>query len=1501
MNKSLKIGLISGALLSCCAFYMYGIPAIVNIESHKTLIENKIYETSGYRFDIGQPKLSMGRFPTIWIKSNNISLLNDDNSVALSVDNPKLKLKLLPLLRKKIKISHLSADKEEVNFVYSKDSKFQIGQYPLTMPESKSNYVLYEMKLNLGEYKISLDDQLNNKNLTLNGEYFKHGKYVQNKQLKFGTRAVFNAEGKSTNLYTDFDINLPIDRLSEDKLKIEADIENFDLSQISDYLNTLTEGTVKSAGGIFNFHANTQKDEFGHKNIDLSLTTNNLNIEGKDKPSSIIYNDKLSLKTSFSTVDNGVLFNSINLNSDKINFNAGGKLYNLGHKSPKYDITAEVKNTRIEDVVAIIPGSETLLPDFNLYKLKKYVFYGDADGKLHFKGEGNRPNVIGDIHLKDAYLIHTIKGAPANADVKLKFNGNNMDVNVFVPTGEGQKVIVKGNALIDGSKYSELNIESTDSVSLAPAQEILNPLHEILKFQLGPVPMMKMAGFGNIKLRSAGKKIDPHIWGEINFRNATASFVEINNMELHNGSGEVIFDDTKVTFKTKSGTINGRPVEINGDCAVLGKLNVYVNTKSQDIQKLIKIINTSPILVDVQKVVKPFTKPSGLADVFLHIYGTAKNAEQVKFNEDLFAKGKITLHNATTTMQDTFLPFTKVNGVVNFDQYNSDYDVTGNLRGSELHVWGTGSNNEIDLKANSKNFEISDIFDTLHPDMSLPYKNDIGKIHAEFDATYKGSANASNIDYKKIKANGNFINNIHSSNTIRLNGGTFNITNGFLSTSQLDGFFNNNPITLSFTAKDLDKETMNITDAKFNFKNFDISSINTIKHQIKLQHELKKLLDDTTDIEGTTDIAGTIKNNNIYADTNLANTSFFYKPINSNVNILSGKASVRGNVLNLDKIRASVGLMPLYVDGRMANIYTNNPALNLSVYALPNQQFIDRAFNSNSVYPLKVKGDISFRGKILGTLKAIEAKTNLRLGKNSSIYYMGTTISGNETKPETGKHHEVETNSVSILSDMILSPTKLKINSFRFAENIVEGKSNTFKNFLTASGDLIISEKKLSEFKNLKIKTTNPTDARLFNILFKKPTIKQGYFTSDLTINGNAKMPYAIGTINIDDIGMPILDATLQDIDLNFQKDYIYLDAKGTVLTNEILAKAKIENKQSTPITVEDFNITTNSLNLNVLTSALSELEADNTRASKLKSGSEPIIKPDILIIKNGEITADNILIKKASATNFKTHLTLNENQDFNIDTFNFDIANGNVSGNIKYNLTDFNANAYVKIDGADASIIAENFFDMTGQVYGLVTGELNAKCTGINSLECLSSLNGNGQFEVADGRMPKLGSLEYLLKAGNLISGGVTGVSINSIIDLITPLKTGNFKSINGTVNVENGIAKDINIYSSGKDLNLYITGNYNLSTLVADMEVYGSLSKNFSTLLGKIANSSLNTLFNTIPGVKINEINPKSTSNIHKIPNFDKANVLRVFKAEIFGDINGNNYVRSFRWIKD
>ncbi len=1497
MKKKWKIVTAAGILLLTCGFYTWGIPAVVNIKAHKNFIENKIYENSGYIVDIGNPELSMGMFPSVWIKTDNFSILNEDNSKALSIENPRFKVKIFPLLFKKVEISKVSATKEDIYFVLSKEGKFQLGEYPLQV-NAKQDFTLEKMDLNLGAYNVLLDDKLNGQKLTVNGEYFEHGKFVQNKQLKFGTKGVLKVQDKATDYFADVEINLPINQFSEDKLKINAKIEDFDISSIAEYARILSKDQLKDLNGTVNFSATTEDNSFGHKRVIAEVSTKNLEILGKDKAASIIYKDDLTAKINFTTVENGVNFKNSTITSKNIYASVDGSIYKLGQKYPYLDLSVAAKTSRLDEICSLLPGTETLIPEFNLYKLKKYVFYGSGEGKIKFKGVANRPFVTGFVKIRDGYLIHPIKGAPANANIDLNFVGKKMNLDVYVPTSKDQSVSVKGMVLIDGSKYSELQIESTDSVSLAPAQEVLNPLHEILKFQLGPVPILKVAGLGGIKLRSAGKKVDPHIWGEIHFRNVTASFNDIHNLVLKNGSGEVIFNDTQTTFKSYHATINGKPVEIKGDCSVLGKLNVLVTSKGQNIPQLIKVINTSPILVDIQKVVAPFTNPRGVADVFLNIYGNAKNAETIEFNKDLFAKGTITLHNATTVMQDTYLPFTRVNGVVNFNQYDSDYDINGYVRGSKIFVKGTGSNSQIDLTAKSDRFAIGDCNDLLYPKMNLPYQKEVGKIDVAFTGHYKGVAEAGKLDYNNVLVDGKFLSNRASSNPIKINGGTFTIRKGELKTSQLSGLFNNNPYTLSLTLTDI-YDKMNISNAVFNFKNFDVSVLNVVKTQMKLPKELEQQMALISDIRGKTNINGHINNGKIWANTNLANISFVYKPYNTLVRILNGQAKIRGNELYLERVNTKVSSMPVFIDGSVSDIYTK-PNLHLFVSAKPTQVFFDRFLNSKSVYPVKLKGDVNFNAHLRGTLERLGIRSNLNIGENSSIYYMGATLAGAPTG--TISSEGMTTNPVSLISDVVLYPNKIKLNYLRYNQTITsQNKRASVQNQLNASGEVMLLKDNVLGFKNLKITTNQPTNAKIFNILMKKPTIKQGVFTSDVIINGTSLAPKILGNLNVTSVDIPLLDSTIRDISVDFKNDFIYLKSKGVILTNDIIMFAKILNKTEPPYVIDDVNVQMDVLDLNVISNALNDFDADYTRTNHIKTNGSMPVTPEQFIIKHAEVNADKILIKKANATNFKSDISLGADHIFNINKYRFNLANGTVDGRLSYNLSSQNGYGEMHIKNADASIIGENFFDMPGQMYGLVTGEMSVACKGVTSVDCINTLSGNGNFTVADGRMPKLGSLEYLLKAGNLITGGITGLSINGIIDLITPLKTGNFQSISGSIKIKDGIANDIQVFSKGKDLNMYLTGSYNIATLVADMEVYGSLSKNFSTLLGRIGNASLNRLFSAIPGISINEINPKSTSNINKIPNFDKNNTLRVFKAEIYGDINGNNYVKSFRWIKD
>ena len=381
------------------------------------------------------------------------------------------------------------------------------------------------------------------------------------------------------------------------------------------------------------------------------------------------------------------------------------------------------------------------------------------------------------------------------------------------------------------------------------------------------------------------------------------------------------------------------------------------------------------------------------------------------------------------------------------------------------------------------------------------------------------------------------------------------------------------------------------------------------------------------------------------------------------------------------------------------------------------------------------------------------------------------------------------------------------------------------------------------------------------------------------------------------------MDTTIKDISLDFKDRDVDIKAKGEVFSNQIVFSANIVNRIIPPYTINDADIYLGNLDVNQIVKSLDrlDLESNKNKLPEQKSSNSNMNITD-LMIKKANVKAESVLIKNIIAKNLNAKISLNEKLLFSVDDFDFNVGNGNINGNFNYNLLNSKSALQLQVDEVDANQMAEALFDLQDQVFGSLTGQVDVTCNGKSHKTCMDTLGGKGGFSIKDGRMPKLGSLEYLLKAGNLLKSGVTGVTINSLIDLVTPLKTGQFENINGMFLIKSGFAEDIQIFSKGKDLSLFLTGTYNFSTLVADMNVFGRISKKISNILGPVGNTSLNTLFNLIPGFNLDETNKAEfVKNFNKIPGFelnDKS--YRIFSAEIYGDINGENYVQSFKWVE-
>ena len=111
-----------------------------------------------------------------------------------------------------------------------------------------------------------------------------------------------------------------------------------------------------------------------------------------------------------------------------------------------------------------------------------------------------------------------------------------------------------------------------------------------------------------------GTKEKPHAWGEFNFKNGNVSFLDIHNMDIYNASGSLKFDDQNTYFENKTGILNGSPISVKGTCSLLGVMNFDVISRNQNLGKLLTTIQTSPMLKDIQEILKPILRIKGCVD-----------------------------------------------------------------------------------------------------------------------------------------------------------------------------------------------------------------------------------------------------------------------------------------------------------------------------------------------------------------------------------------------------------------------------------------------------------------------------------------------------------------------------------------------------------------------------------------------------------------------------------------------------------------------------------------------------------------------------------------------------------------------------------------------------------------------------------------------------------------------------------------------------------------------
>ena len=1406
--------------------------------------ENLTYNTP-FEIIIKKPRLYTSLIPTAFLKAEKITIKSKNNNDKYEFLNPKINLRILPLISGKIHINDFYLS--EI-IIESKTDNENLSFY-----KNSHNLKIICDKLKIDNLKVNIKDNAQNTLLTGKNIYYKNNINY----LDFSTSSLLKINNETSNI----DINFHLQKNKDIKKSIvNCNITNLNIKYFEKYLSVILPKNTTELRGI----------------VDISTNNNNVNfilrkcaLINKDSAKSIILPKILNIESYFKITNKFIQIKDTKILSDNINVTLNGDILEYLTKQPKLDLNLQINKSKVEDIIDCLPDFKT--EDIDAYKLKKYRFFGDVIGNLNIKGNFQEPNIAGDVFINNGVLTKPIPNAKG-ATIKLKFLGKYLNYDVVVPASATEKVWVKGGVELYNVKYADMRVWSTKHVDLAIAEEKVVPIHEILNFIIGPVPIMDIKGSGNIDITIKGNRKNPHVWGIFNVNNTTANFIKIPDFILTKANAELKFDDENAIFTLLSGFVNNQPIKINGTSNLDGKFDFDVSSNNQNLTALYKSLQTSTMIDDLKNMTPKFDTINGNTNLKLKVYGHIKDIYKAKFNKNFYTKLNLEFLGNSFSMQGIELHDSV--GNLTLDNTNANILMDSKIGKSELKI-------KADLLGDTAKMAVSvpklNLRDLIKSENKI--KEEYLNILTNVDLKYEG--NIIKIEPDKINLTAKIINN-SSSNKLILSDGAIIIKNNKLNIQNLTGSFLDTKSSFKINLKADSLSNKPIFNGKVTLKDFELSLINILSDFSFIPENIKSIVDKIQFKKGKININANISNNNVNASTNLGGIELLYVPNNLPAKIVNGSIYLRRNKLGLNKINVIANDMPVLIDGNIDNIFTTQN-FDLYINSKPKQDFIDKYFNNNRIYPLKLKGDIVYTVKIRGTKDDFNIESRTDLAKDSSIYYLGATVG------------DIENSIILNLNMNIIKRNLFKIKEFSYDKLIAsQGKRTTRLNMLKANGNIKLLKNDIS-FQDFKIKTTNPTDAKIFNILFRKPNIKKGQFTSDLRFNGNLLAPKINGSFKIVETDIPFWDTTMKTLSFVFKDKTIELESVGEIMGNDIRFKGILKNSLTIPYYIEKAELTTKVIDFNNIaeklkTAQVSELGAiDSLKYFDITN----------TIIKNMVIQANEIKLRNLTAEKITANASLDKNNTFSLKNIKLYAANGSINGNFSYNLKNNKMDINLIADNINANDLSIALFDLKNQIYGDLTGSIQLNCTGENYTKCMQTLNGSTDFNVNNGRMPKLGSLEYLLKAGNIVKGGFTGLSLNNLIDVLTPLKTGNFSNIYGTINIKDGIADDIEIATRGKDLSLFITGKYNFASSIADMEVLGILSKKISTLLGPVGNMSLNTLLNIVPGIDLSK-NSSILDKINKIPGIElNEKAFRKFIAEINGNINSDDYVKSFKWI--
>ena len=1527
--------------------YFFVLPKIINIEKYKPEIRKYIKENVSMPLELGKFDLAMTWNLGVKIKLDDAFLKKNDGSKFITIGNSDIEVSLLPLINKHVVIREVVINYPDVNITRDENGTFDVAKIYVPKGKAKYKVELKDTSINLNNYKINFIDKYISpkKDLVLNGQNLKIKDFTPDKHIEIqadgkafnempslklfsGNDRIFKkvsdcGREMTFNLFLNADFPLNKKSPTQNILKARGDIVNFDLNELKPYVNkySFRKFADFTGTGNVNFDIDLNKEIHGKRKFFIDSTTNNLNIKDALKGSILSHKGQLMFLTSGNFDDKDLYLEDFQVNGDKINSEIRGKISNFANRKIRnVDLSIDISDTRAKIAAEIFPKSiKVPLDPFN--KILKYNVDGNVSGSLRAKGYYRRPELFGKIKFDDFSVIEKIYGTP-NGYGSVEFLGPMLVIDSTQYIGKDQFVKTTGSVVPFKGKKVKLSINSTQNVDFGKTLPVLLAVRDIFQFKLTPVTEMDIKGFGKANLDIEGASGDATITGYVDAKNATVKYKTLAD-QAENVNGRVKFTGTKVYYDELRGSVDGIQVIPTGYSSLHGYSDVKLYMPKLDLKKGQKFVYASPLLYKAQFALKDILDIKGFADSTIFIKGTEAKT---------LSNGIFKFANGYVNYKGYGAPFNNLKGGLRYDNESVFLDtINGNALGNNVTVNGSvkALTKDIDMTITSKNIKLEDAKKFV---MNSTLLDKTQKIVKDF-SNIKGTSAIKLV--LKGKADGDCLKSLVFSNTdatfeqkqvgfpIKIHQGTLNITDDDVQTNGIQASAANTDFTLKGKVSNLKANLKTkapvIPDLELKIRKFDVSTLKEVLKTPIIPVKVKKYLTKIAQSSGFADVSVHMKPSGFKADVDFDNFAMIYQPLQSEksyreellyydlpVLIKTGKAEITDKNMFLSNINAKISNSDFFINGSIKN-YTNKPSFEIMSSLEFNPEDANR-LSSLLKQIVAIKNPIPVSVKIKGNTDNWNVQAKMALNKGTSIGYAKQIGLPDDkvrmlTLDAKGENDRIDIKSLNL--DLCEKDNELSYKS-PWDFDVIGEKDN----LLSFSGSIDKLKTIKPVFRNFKIYTNNDKPLSICILNSGANTVihngnekffSEGNFQADLTMNGYIFSPNIDGTISFSGLKIPDYKLNLGNANISFSKDAIDVNLKDLKIDDSPMnVKATIDYPLDTPLMVRDMEITSNYINMDKIGKVF-------VANKDMVSNNNGDIKTPMFVIKNGTLDSKELILRDLITADAKASLSFTPDWLLSLSDIEMKAAGGSGTANLYYNAksTELSLNLIAK--NMQANAITTTLLAFPNEVYGTLNGEGQFYTRGRNSQEMISNSNGYANFKINQGRLVRLGSMEYLLRAANVIQSGIGGFNVNNIIDLVVPQKTGYFDKLEGKFDIKDGVINTDEITSSGDNLSLYISGNFDMLTNNADAKVIGRLSQKVAGLLGPIGSVSINQFIGYVPGIGFLPATPEEKGLIDLIPGLSKIPVLglgcKQKNRQFVVDINGNLYeqssVKSFRWL--